>query len=161
MTHICASRLTIIVSDNGLSPGRRQAIIWINTGIVLIGPLGTNINEILIKIATFLLKKMYLKISSGKLWPLCLGLNMFICHLYDSLSCVDTEDRDTKFAWLFAMIFHWELHKTICSMCSTWLLIGIVFWWCHIHTIYITSWLLRTITRYLILPYVDGCPHIR
>ena len=27
------SKLTIIVSDNGLSPGRRQAIIWPNARI--------------------------------------------------------------------------------------------------------------------------------
>ena len=27
MTHICVSKLTIIASDNGLSPGWRQAII--------------------------------------------------------------------------------------------------------------------------------------
>ena len=27
VTHICVSKLTIIGSDNGLSPGRRQAII--------------------------------------------------------------------------------------------------------------------------------------
>ena len=27
VTHICVSKLTIIASDNGLSPGRRQAII--------------------------------------------------------------------------------------------------------------------------------------
>ena len=27
VTHICVSKLTIIVPDNGLSPGRRQAII--------------------------------------------------------------------------------------------------------------------------------------
>ena len=27
-THICVSKLTIIGSDNGLSPGRHQAIIW-------------------------------------------------------------------------------------------------------------------------------------
>ena len=26
VTHICVSKLTIIGSDNGLSPGRRQAI---------------------------------------------------------------------------------------------------------------------------------------
>ena len=37
----------IIGSDDGLSPGRRQAIIWTNAGIVLIRPLGTNFNEIL------------------------------------------------------------------------------------------------------------------
>ena len=28
MTHICVSNLTIIGSDNDLSPSRRQAIIW-------------------------------------------------------------------------------------------------------------------------------------
>ena len=41
VTHICVSKLTIIGSDNGLSPDRRQAIIWNNAGILLIGPLGT------------------------------------------------------------------------------------------------------------------------
>ena len=30
---------TIIGSDNGLSPGRRQAIIWTNTGLLSIGTL--------------------------------------------------------------------------------------------------------------------------
>ena len=49
-TLICVNKLTIIGSDNGLSPGRRQAIIWTNAGIVLIGPLGTKLNEILIEI---------------------------------------------------------------------------------------------------------------
>ena len=39
VTHICLSKLTIIGSDNGLSPGRRQAIIWTNARISLIGPL--------------------------------------------------------------------------------------------------------------------------
>ena len=33
--------LTIIGSDNGLAPDRRQAIIWINAGILLFGRLGT------------------------------------------------------------------------------------------------------------------------
>ena len=50
MTHICVGNLTIIGSDNGLSPGRRQAIILTNAGILLIGPLGTNFSEILIEI---------------------------------------------------------------------------------------------------------------
>ena len=39
----------IIGSDNGLSPGRLQAIIWTNDGILLIWPLGTklqwNVNQ--------------------------------------------------------------------------------------------------------------------
>ena len=49
VTHICVSKLTIIGSDNGLSLGRRQAIIWTNDGILLIWPLGTNFSEILIE----------------------------------------------------------------------------------------------------------------
>ena len=78
MAHICVSNITIIGSDNGVSPGRRQAIIWTNAGILLIGPLGTNFKEILIKIYTFSFKKMNLKMSSGKRRPFCLGLNVFI-----------------------------------------------------------------------------------
>ena len=50
VTHSCVNKLPIIGSDNGLSPGRRQAVIWTNAGIVLIGPLGTNFSEILIEI---------------------------------------------------------------------------------------------------------------
>ena len=64
--HICVGKLTIIGSDNGLSPERRQAIIWTNAGILLIGPLGTNFSEILIEIQTFSLKKIRLKMSSAK-----------------------------------------------------------------------------------------------
>ena len=47
VTHICVGNLTIIGSDNGLSPGRCQAIIRTNAWILLIGPLGTNFSEIL------------------------------------------------------------------------------------------------------------------
>ena len=53
VTHICVSKITIIGSDNGLSPGRRQAIIWTSVDILLIWPLGTNFNEISIEIYTF------------------------------------------------------------------------------------------------------------
>ena len=77
MTHICINKLTIIGSDNGLSPGRqaiiwtntglspgrRRAIIWTNTGILLIGLMGRNFTEILIEIYTFSLKKMHLQMS--------------------------------------------------------------------------------------------------
>ena len=76
VTHICVSELTIIGSDNGLSPERRQAIIWNSAGILLIGPLGTYFSEISIKIHIFSFKKMHLKVSSGKWRPFCLGLNV-------------------------------------------------------------------------------------
>ena len=76
VTHICISKLTIIGSDNGLSPGWRQAIIWTNAGILLIGPLGTNFNGTSNEIHTFSFKKIHLKLSSGKWRPFCLGLNV-------------------------------------------------------------------------------------
>ena len=63
MTHKWVSELTGIGSDNGLSPGRRQAIIWTNAGILSIGPLGTNFNDNFTEIHTFSLKKMRLKLS--------------------------------------------------------------------------------------------------
>ena len=64
--HICVSKLTTIGSDNGLSPGRHQAIIRTNTGILLFGTLGTNFSEILSEIYTFSFNKMHWKMLSGK-----------------------------------------------------------------------------------------------
>ena len=74
--HICVSKLTIIGPDNSLSPGRRQAIIWTNDGILLIGPSGTNFSGILMEIYTCSLKKMHFKMAFWKWRPFCLGLNV-------------------------------------------------------------------------------------
>ena len=63
-------QLAIIGSDNGLSPGRRQAIIWTIAGILLIGPLGTNFSEILIGIQENAFENVVCKMAS-----ICLGLN--------------------------------------------------------------------------------------
>ena len=68
-THICVGKLTIIGSDNGLPPGRRQASIWTIAGILLIGTLGTNFSEISFGIQAFSFKKMQLKMSSAKWRP--------------------------------------------------------------------------------------------
>ena len=78
VTHICVDKLTIIGSDNGLSPRRRQAIIWTNAGILLNRSLRTNFSEISIRIQTFSFKKMHLKMSSAKWRPFCLGLKMLM-----------------------------------------------------------------------------------
>ena len=45
----------------------RQAIIWTNAEVLLIGHLGTNFSEILIEIKTFSFKKIHLKMSSAKM----------------------------------------------------------------------------------------------
>ena len=69
VTHICVRKLTIIGSDNGLSPGRRQAIIWTNDWILLTRTLGTNFSEFLSEFHTFSFQKKRLKVSSAKWRP--------------------------------------------------------------------------------------------
>ena len=76
--HICVGKLIIIGSDNGLSPGRRQAIIWTYDGILSIGPLGTNVNEILIEIYIFSFRNIHLKMSSAKWRLFRLGLTVLL-----------------------------------------------------------------------------------
>ena len=64
-THICVSKLTIIGSDNGLSQGRHQAIIWTNAGKLLILSIGTSFCKILSKILHFLSRKYMWKWRLG------------------------------------------------------------------------------------------------
>ena len=59
MTQICVSNLTISGLDNGLWPGRRQAIIWTKAEILLTEPVETDFSEILIKIQTLSFKNMH------------------------------------------------------------------------------------------------------
>ena len=108
VTHICASNLTIIGSDNGLQPGQRHAIIWTNAGILLIGPLGTNFSEILIEINTFPFKNIHLKMSSGKWWSFCLGLNVLTYWGLDKWSILKTKVSDVISQGLIEYIY-WSL----------------------------------------------------
>ena len=96
VTHICVSKPTIIGSDNGLSPARRQAIIWTNAGILLIEPFGTNFIEIRSKIQNFSFIKMHLKMSSAKWWPFCLDLNVLII--------VNNILLSRSIEWIFVMV---------------------------------------------------------
>ena len=78
VTYICVSRLTINGSDNGLAPGRRQAIIWTNAEKLLIGPLATNFSEILIEICIHFrwrkcISKCPLEMAAILSWPQCVN----------------------------------------------------------------------------------------
>ena len=73
VTPICVGKLAIIGSDNGLSPGRRQAIIWTNAGIFLIGPLWTQFGEILIGIQTISFKNVVCKMTVISYLPQCVN----------------------------------------------------------------------------------------
>ena len=106
VTHICITKLTIIGSDNGLLPGRCKAVIWTNDKILLIGPLGTNFNEILIEVYIFSFKKMHLKTSSRKWWPFCLGLNVLINYYISSWSAQRIPKCDAV-SGVRMHTFHW------------------------------------------------------
>ena len=142
MTHICVGKLTNIGSDNGLSPGRRQAIIWTNTGILLIGPLGTNFNEILIKIPTFSCTKMYLKISCAKWRPFCLCFNVLNAGslaMYDgrrSAVAVKANHDNNKDALYYAemvLYFSWLLVTYSWKPPKCWMNIKVGWGYLHIY----------------------------
>ena len=117
MTHICVSKLTIIGSDNGLSPGRRQAIIWTNAGILLTRPLGTNFNEMVIEILTVTFMKMRLKVSSAEWRPFCLGLIVLnYCNISSTVWnvwCSEEADSDqSTHSGLVTQYGEINLHQT-------------------------------------------------
>ena len=104
---------TIIGSDNGLSPSRRQAIIGTNAGILLIRPLGINFSEILVEIHIFSLKKMHIKWPSGKWRPFCPGLNVLTHWGRDKMAANFTTTFSNAFSrmkiCIFRLLLHWSL----------------------------------------------------
>ena len=113
--HICVSKLIIIGSGNGLSPDRRQAIIWTNAGLLLIGPFETNFSEILIEILIFSFKKMHLKVSSAKRRPFCLGLNVLCCTLVLITSIWATWLVLDMDAYQISLGYILKFHKIACA----------------------------------------------
>ena len=107
--HICVGNLTIIGSDDGLSPGRHQAIIWTSAGILLIEPLGTNSSEILIRFHTFSVQKIHLKICQMTTISIFRGINalkvLWKFLLVDCSSCFPTTNLHEK-----TKVFYQALH---------------------------------------------------
>ena len=108
VTHICVGNLTNTGSDNGLSPGRRQAIIWTDAGILLIGPLGTNFSEILIGIQTFSFKETHLKMSSAKWRLFPLGLNELMLL---SPFVIPWPLYWYLYTYIYGYVIYWSLYK--------------------------------------------------
>ena len=106
VTYLCVSKLTIIGWDNGLSPGRRQAIISTSAGILFIGPLGTNFRVILIGIETFAFDQIYLSVSFAKWRPFCIGLNVL-------------SDWSPLFAYCLFVTHLGCRHLSHCLMCES------------------------------------------
>ena len=81
--YIYIANLTIIGSDNGMSSGQHQAIIWTNAGILLIEPLGTNFSEILVKNSYIFIQenafeKVLCIMAAILSWPLYLQWELLI-----------------------------------------------------------------------------------
>ena len=113
----------IIGSNNGLSPNWRRAIIWTNVRTLLIRSLGTNLSEILIKIHIFSLKKMHLKISSGKWRPFCLGHNVLIWYCLKG-DAIDIIHKSQNAPVPYPTMLHSE--QKCAHFCSEWSIVGYV-----------------------------------
>ena len=140
MTHICVGKIIIIGSNNGLSPGRRQAIIWTNAGILSIRPLGTNFSEILIEVHTFSFKKMHLKMSSGKCRPCCLGLNVLTSDTWNACMYITSKILSTDISDPSLPIPHATTWKQQSAFIMILILKGVDFYkWCSHPNIWLSS----------------------
>ena len=74
-------QLTIICSDIGYSPGRREAIIWTNARILLIEPFGTKLK----KKKNILIQENALIMLSTTCWPFFLSRTRFLKTLIYSV----------------------------------------------------------------------------
>ena len=134
MVHIRVTELTIIGADNGLSPSRRQPIFWTNAGILLIGPPKNKLQWNLNRNSYISIKKIHLKMSSGKWRPFCLGLNVlshgyftYILTCFHVTNCIFTwkwcEKVYADYDWLQNCI--WKVWRNLdLDMLATSLAIG-------------------------------------
>ena len=106
--------------DNGLSPVRRQAFIWINAGIYLIRPLGTNFNDIWIKVQIFSLTKIDMEMSA-QCRLFCLGLNTLSIISVCAIKLPDDHDfyntLRPSYAWSWVL---WLGHGSDKDLVSVW-----------------------------------------
>ena len=83
MTRKCVGNLTTSGSDDGLSPDRRQAIIWTNAGILLIGPLWTSFSEIFDKNSNIFIQEdafesVVCEMAAILFRPQCVNLGLWV-----------------------------------------------------------------------------------
>ena len=129
--HKCVDNVTIIGSDNGLLLGRRQAIIWANAWIVLIGHLWTNFSGIFnrnpyIFIQENAFEKIVCQMTAISLgltvltdsnieawWHICSPMNSIITWSDDSLPGANPlcETVQSNFSWITKSTLEWNLYQ--------------------------------------------------
>ena len=99
--------LTNIGSDNGLSPGRCQTIIWSRDRSNIVN--GTHRNKLQWKIR--------LTMSSAKYQPFCVSLNVLTNWRRDKMATILQTVLLNTFSWMktlkFWLKFHWILFQTV------------------------------------------------
>ena len=125
MTHTCVSKVTINGSDNGLSPGWRQVIVWTNAGMLLIG-LQVNIAvKYLSKLIYFHSRKciskcrlinrvsasMYVETKASCVTSvITFGVSV---HIFNKIAANFLTTIPNAFSWMkvykFQLRFHWSL----------------------------------------------------
>ena len=122
MVHIYVKKITMIGSDNGFSPDQRQAIIWTNAQILLIGALGTNFCEILIKINAFSFMKMHLQMlpvkwrqfsQKSRKWNASRLISSRSCLLLNksNIKCKNTLSSLTQFTCIGLRLWNTQGHE--------------------------------------------------
>ena len=108
-----------IGSGNGLSPDRHQAIIWTNTGLLLIGPLGRNFSEIKIEMTIlFSFRKLHFNMSSVKWRPFCFSLIV----LNATSQALNFIDIWIEMWWFFlSRKLIWKCHLSLLCVCELFL----------------------------------------
>ena len=85
VTHMCVSELTIIGSDNGLSPGRRQAIIWTREWWNIVNwTLRNKLQWNFIRNSNIFIQQNALENVVCEMASICLGLNVLIPITYQA-----------------------------------------------------------------------------
>ena len=98
VTHTCVSKLTI-GSDNGLPPGRRQAIIWTNAGILLVGITRNKLRWNFNRSPCIFIHKNPFENVVWKWWPFCLGLNVLTLQGSPNLVIITIIVRRAGLLW--------------------------------------------------------------
>ena len=120
VTHICFSKLTIISSDNGLSPGRlaawwHQTITETNNVLLPIGPLETNFSKFHCKYKHILSRKCIQKcyLQRGSHFVQASTLKRTWCHL-DKIFAKGYTDK--MFIKMTAFLFQCQISLALCDI---------------------------------------------
>ena len=104
-----ASKLIIISSDNGLSPGRRQAIIWPNDGLVLNGPLGKKLQLNFYINANICIQEIAFENVTCQMVAICLEPNVLTHWDLDKMAAGDLP------FWAFSVVLSLAQSPPPCS----------------------------------------------